>query len=336
MEREYLVNFFENKKILVTGGTGMVGMALVKLLKESEAKIRVVSIDNVSPFENQKDIEFIKLDLRNYDNCLKACNNIDVVFHVAGIKGSPAVALNKPASFFVPTITFNTNLLEAAVKSKASHILYTSSIGVYSPSSIFNEDDVWKTFPSENDKFAGWAKRIGELQIEAFKIEYNFESLHIVRPANIYGPYANFDPKNSMVIPSLIRRIIKGENPLIVWGNGTAIRDFIFSADVAEAMIKVMQKKIEKPINIGSGTGISIKELVNTLLSSEIIKKKPKVIFDKTKPTGDKKRILDASLAKSYGITNKVSLKEGLDKTINWYLNNQSLTHKRFNYFKKN
>ena len=90
---------------------------LIKLLKESEAKIRVVSIDNVSPFDNQKDIEFIKLDLRNYDNCLKACNNIDIVFHVAGIKGSPAVALNKPASFFVPTITFNTNLLEAAVKS---------------------------------------------------------------------------------------------------------------------------------------------------------------------------------------------------------------------------
>ena len=101
-------------------------------------------------------------------------------------------------------------------------------------------------------------------------------------------------------------------------------------------MIQVMQKKIEKPINIGSGTGISIKTLVNTLLSSVLIKKKPKVIFDKTKPTGDKKRILDTSLAKGHGITNKVSLKEGLDKTINWYLNNRSLTHKRFNYFKKN
>ena len=176
MEREYLMNFFENKKILVTGGTGMVGMALIKLLKESEAKIRVVSIDNVSPFENQKDIEFIKLDLRNYDNCLKACNNIDIVFHVAGIKGSPAVALNKPASFFVPTITFNTNLLEAAVKSKANHILYTSSIGVYSPSSIFNEDDVWKTFPSENDRFAGWAKRMGELQRMAYENELNFNN----------------------------------------------------------------------------------------------------------------------------------------------------------------
>ena len=86
---------------------------------------------------------------------------------------------------------------------------------------------------------------------------------------------------------------------------------------------------------VESGTGVSIKKLVNTLLSSIIIKNKPKVIFDKTKPAGDKKRILDTKLARSYGITNRVSLKEGLNKTINWYLNNQSLTHKRFNYFKK-
>ena len=211
------MNFFENKKILVTGGTGMVGMALIKLLKESEAKIRAVSIDNVSPFKNQKDIEFIKLDLRNYDNCLKACNNIDVVFHVAGIKGSPAVALNKPASFFVPTITFNTNLLEAAVKSKASHILYTSSIGVYSPSSIFNEDDVWKTFPSENDRFAGWAKRMGELQMMAYEKELNFNNYSIIRPANIYGPYDNFDPKNAMVIPSLINKVLSSKDTIEVW-----------------------------------------------------------------------------------------------------------------------
>ena len=103
----------------------------------------------------------------------------------------------------------------------------------------------------------------------------------------------------------MIRRIVEGENPLIVWGNGTAVRDFIYSTDVADATIQVMQKKIEKPINIGSGTGVSIKKLVNTLLSCEIIKKKPKVIFDKTKPEGDKKIILDTNLAKSYGIINK-------------------------------
>ena len=100
-------------------------------------------------------------------------------------------------------------------------------------------------------------------------------------------------------------------------------------------MIQVMQKKIEKPINIGSGTGVSIRELVDTLISSKMIRKKPKVIYDTTKPTGDKIRILDTDLARSYGIKNKISLREGLDKTIYWYLNNRSLTQKRFNYFKK-
>ena len=330
-----MINIFRGKKILVAGGTGLVGQQLVPKLINFGAKVFVASLDDKS-LVNHKIKNFYNLNLMNLDNCIKITKDKEIVFNLLGVTGSPKINIEKPASFMMSNIYCAINLLMAAQISKVKKYLYTSTYGVYAHSTIMKEDDVWKTFPSENDKFAGWAKRIGELQIEAFKIEYNFESLHIVRPANIYGPYANFDPKNSMVIPSLIRRIIKGENPLIVWGNGTAIRDFIFSADVAEAMIQVMQKKIEKPINIGSGTGISIKELVNTLLSSEIIKKKPKVIFDKTKPTGDKKRILDTSLAKSYGITNKVSLKEGLDKTINWYLNNQSLTHKRFNYFKKN
>ena len=330
-----MINIFRGKKILVAGGTGLVGQQLVPKLINFGAKVFVASLDDKS-LVNHKIENFYNLNLMNLDNCIKITKDKEIVFNLLGVTGSPKINIEKPASFMMSNIYCAINLLMAAQISKVKKYLYTSTYGVYAHSTIMKEDDVWKTFPSENDKFAGWAKRIGELQIEAFKIEYNFESLHIVRPANIYGPYANFDPKNSMVIPSLIRRIIKGENPLIVWGNGTAIRDFIFSADVAEAMIQVMQKKIEKPINIGSGTGISIKELVNTLLSSEIIKKKPKVIFDKTKPTGDKKRILDTSLAKSYGITNKVSLKEGLDKTINWYLNNQSLTHKRFNYFKKN
>ena len=330
-----MINIFRGKKILVAGGTGLVGQQLVPKLINFGAKVFVASLDDKS-LVNHKIENFYNLNLMNLDNCIKITKDKEIVFNLLGVTGSPKINIEKPASFMMSNIYCAINLLMAAQISKVKKYLYTSTYGVYAHSTIMKEDDVWKTFPSENDKFAGWAKRIGELQIEAFKIEYNFESLHIVRPANIYGPYANFDPKNSMVIPSLIRRIIKGENPLIVWGNGTAIRDFIFSADVAEAMIQVMQKKIEKPINIGSGTGISIKTLVNTLLSSVLIKKKPKVIFDKTKPTGDKKRILDTSLAKGHGITNKVSLKEGLDKTINWYLNNRSLTHKRFNYFKKN
>ena len=330
-----MTNIFKNKKILVAGGTGLIGQQLVPKLINLGGKVFVASLDDKS-LVNDKIENFYSLDLMNLDNCIKITKDMEIVFNLLGVTGTPKIGIEKPASFMMSNIYCAINLLMAAQISKVKKYLYTSTYGVYGHDSVMKENDVWKTFPSENNKFAGWAKRIGELQIEAFKIEYNFESLHIVRPANIYGPYANFDPKNSMVIPSLIRRVIEGENPLIVWGNGTAVRDFIFSADVAEAMIQVMQKKIEKPINIGSGTGISIKTLVNTLLSSVLIKKKPKVIFDKTKPTGDKKRILDTSLAKGRGITNKVSLKEGLDKTINWYLNNRSLTHKRFNYFKKN
>ena len=329
-----MINIFRGKKILVAGGTGLVGQQLVPKLINFGAKVFVASLDDKS-LVNHKIENFYNLNLMNLDNCIKITKDKEIVFNLLGVTGSPKINIEKPASFMMSNIYCAINLLMAAQISKVKKYLYTSTYGVYAHSTIMKEDDVWKTFPSENDKFAGWAKRIGELQIEAFKIEYNFESLHIVRPANIYGPYANFDPENSMVIPSLIRRLIEGENPLIVWGNGSAVRDFIFSADVADAMIRVMQKKIEKPINIGSGTGVSIKKLVNTLLSSIIIKNKPKVIFDKTKPAGDKKRILDTKLARSYGITNRVSLKEGLNKTINWYLNNQSLTHKRFNYFKK-
>ena len=327
------MNFFENKKILVTGGTGMVGMALIKLLKESGAKIRVVSIDNVSPFENQKDIEFIKLDLRNYDNCLKACNNIDIVFHVAGIKGSPAVALNKPASFFVPTITFNTNLLEAAVKSKANHILYTSSIGVYSPSSIFNEDDVWKTFPSENDRFAGWAKRMGELQMMAYEKELNFNNYSIIRPANIYGPYDNFDPKNAMVIPSLINKVLSSKDTIEVWGDGSNIRDFIYSSEVARAMLLIMFKKPKLPINIGTGKGVSIKKIVKII--NKYFGNNHKILWNKKYFGGDKKRVLDITRLKKLGFKQETNLENAIYQTINWFKNNRHKKNERYMAFSK-
>ena len=329
------MNFFKNKKILVTGGTGMVGMALIKLLANAESIIRVVSIDNVNPFENQKNIEFKKRDLRKYENCLKACENIDIVFHVAGIKGSPAVALNKPASFYVPTILFNTNLLEAAIKSKVDHILYTSSIGVYSPSSKFNEDDVWKTFPSENDRFAGWAKRMGELQMMAYEKEMNFKNYSIVRPANIYGPYDNFDPKNAMVIPSLINKVLNSKNVVEVWGDGLQVRDFIYSKDVARGMMMAVEKKIRLPLNLGSGTGITIKHLIESIIKT-VPNKNLKIKWDTSKPSGDKVRVMNMERASSYGFKCETTLEKGIKETVDWYLNNQNYSEKKYNSFNEN
>ena len=153
------MNIFKNQKILITGGTGMVGIALTNLLLELEAKITVVTLDDFNPFDER--VECIKKDLRYFQNCLDVCKDKDYIFHLAGIKGSPQVALKQPASFFVPTVLFNTSLLQAAYEAKPKHILYTSSVGVYSPAEVFYEDDVWKTFPSENDKYAGWAKKNG-------------------------------------------------------------------------------------------------------------------------------------------------------------------------------
>src|SRR3989338_9013758 len=143
---------YKDKNVLVTGGTGLIGRPLVEMLIEKGAKVRIASLDDPSRAHPQA--EFMRVNLMQFDNCLKVCKRMDYVFHLAGIKGSPAMTSKKPASFFVPTITFNTNMMEAARQSGAAKYLFTSTIGVYSPSEVFYEDDVWKTFPSENDKFA--------------------------------------------------------------------------------------------------------------------------------------------------------------------------------------
>mgnify|MGYP006095049607 FL=1 len=327
------MSIYKNQKILITGGTGMVGIALTKLLLEKEAKITVVTLDDFNPFDER--VNCIKKDLRHFENCVEVCKDQDYIFHLAGIKGSPAVALKQPASFFVPTVLFNTALLQAAYEAKPKHILYTSSVGVYSPAEIFHEDDVWKTFPSENDRWAGWAKRMGELQMEAYKVEDNFDDFSIIRPANIYGPYDNFDKKNSMVVPSLIRRALESENELVVWGDGSSIRDFVYCEDVAKGMLHAVNNKISEPLNIGSGTGISIKNLVEVIVKNLPEEKKIEIKWDTSKPSGDKVRIMSMERATKYNFKATTTLEDGIKATINWYLNkSQSLDDLKYNSFK--
>ena len=237
-------NYFYKKNILVTGGSGMIGRQLVSLLINSGAKVHVVAMDDVIDMNG---IFYQKKDLRNFDNCLEVCKKKDIVFHLAGIKGSPKMTKEQPASFFVNTLTFSINMMEAARRSKVKQYLFTSSIGVYAPSKVFKEDDVWKTFPSPNDRFAGWAKRICELQSEAYEIQYKWRGVSIARPANVYGPFDNFDPRNAMVIPSLIHKAITTRKTLKVWGDGSTIRDFIYSSDVAKGMMLLVEKKINQP-----------------------------------------------------------------------------------------
>ncbi|MEK7517255.1 MAG: NAD(P)-dependent oxidoreductase [Patescibacteria group bacterium] len=327
------MKFYKNKKILVTGGTGLIGRPLVRMLVESGAKVTVVSLDD--PTRAPKGIKFIRADLRELSNCITACKGKDIVFHLAGIKGSPVMTAKQPASFFVPTITFNTSMMEAARKQGVSRFLYTSSVGVYAPAEVFHEDDVWKTFPSENDKFAGWAKRMGELQAESYRIEYGWDKISIVRPANVYGPFDNFDPQTAMVIPSLIKRALDGENPLVVWGDGTPVRDFIYAEDVARGMMLAVQKGVNVPVNLGSGTGVTIKEIAETI--AKLVPGGVKIVWDISKPKGDAKRLMDMRRAKKLlGFKPKVSLEQGINKTIEWYLKNKENFGKRYNVFYEN
>lgn len=332
------MSFYNKKNVLVTGGTGLIGKPLVDMLLEEGANVRIASLDDKTR-ANPK-AEFCQVDLTKMDNCYDVCKDMDYVFQLAGIKGSPKMTKEKPASFFVPTILFNTNMMEAARKQKVDRYLFTSTIGVYSPAEVFHEDDVWKTFPSENDRFAGWAKRMGELQAQAYKIEDNWDKISIVRPANVYGPYDNFDPANAMVIPSLIKRAVDGENPLTVWGDGSPIRDFIHSKDVARGMMLAMEKcpGPELPINLGSGTGYSIRNLVD-IVREEIPNLRyyhdnPEVVWDTSKPAGDAKRLMDVSRAKEIlGWEPQISLKEGVVDLMHWYNQNKDIIGKRYNVF---
>ena len=201
------------------------------------------------------------------------------------------MALKRPYKFMTPMLMFNANVLDAAHNAGVKRFLYTSSVGVYNQKGIMKEEDVWKTFPSKNDWYAGWAKRIGELSLEALINSGSKMKTTIVRPANVFGPYDNFDHKTGMVIPSLIKKFYNNSKKVDVWGDGTNLRDFIYSKDVARAMLYIMYKSPTQPINLGSGTGISIKNLVNKI--NKIFQNKKKVFWDKSKIGGDKIRILD-------------------------------------------
>jgi GDP-L-fucose synthase len=291
---------FKDKNILVTGANGMIGRALVKLLeKESPKNITAADLP--------------EYDLRSRTDCSFLCHGQDYVFHLAGIKGSPQRCMESPASFSVPMIQFNANMIEAAYEENVEWFLYTSSVGVYHPAEVFIEDDVWSTFPSENDWYAGWAKRIGEMNVEAYMEEYRWNKCSIVRPANVYGPNDNFG-KWSMVVPSLIKKAMENE-VLSVWGDGSPIRDLIYADDVARGMIHMVKNKVTEPVNLGSGTGVTIKQIADIVANYFNID----IEWDITKPMGDMKRLMSTERAESYGFSPKVSLENGIIKTIQWY-----------------
>jgi GDP-L-fucose synthase len=320
---------FKDQKVLVTGGSGMIGRQLVSLLLEQGAKVTVADLNE--PIGMPIEITFKKVDLRDFNSCKEICANQDYVFNLVGIKCSPKVTLEQPFDIMGPMMQFNTNMIEAALTTPSvKWFLYTSTVGVYTPAEIFYEDDVWNGYPSRNDWYGGWAKRMGELQCEAYEKQYGEGKCSIVRPANVYGPYDNFDLKNAMVVPSLIRKAYEN-NVLEVWGDGLPIRDFIHAKDVARGMMFAVENKITKPINLGSGNGVTIKEVAEIIANHF---QKP-IQWSPEKPSGDAKRLFSMERANSYCFYPEVSIEEGVKDAINWFLLNQDKIDKKFNALNK-
>lgn len=328
MIEEKVLASFAGKNVLVTGGTGLIGRQIVELLCLAGARVKIVSLDEIRV--NDK-AEHILGDLSSFDFCKEVTRDMDFVFHVAGIKGSIEVTVARPSSFFVPLLMMNTNILEACRINKVQKVVYTSSIGAYAAAEVFRETENLEGPPM--DMFPGWAKRMAELQIQAYNIQYGLTNFSIVRPCNVYGPGDNFDPNNAMVIPSLISRIYNREDPVLIWGDGSAIRDFLYSRDAAEGVILALYYGTNSSfVNLGSGRGYSIKELVETLRSFIDFNYR----FDTSKPSGFPRRVMDTSLARKlihYRPT--TSLLDGLKETWQWFCQNHGEHLRRKNYFKE-
>lgn len=283
-------------KALIIGGKGMVGRQLETLCKEIYTEVKVVDIEHDMTIQSNTEI------IQDYNH----------IYHLAGIKGSPLRVKERPADY-LPMLQFDTNVIRAVGKYKPDWFLYTSSVGVYPPSELYNEDDVWNKVPSPNDKIPAYIKRMGELSCEAISITNDYKNISIVRPANIYGPFDNFGDE-STVIASMIKKGYH-DKMLNVWGDGTPIRDFIYSKDVARGMIHMVQNRINDTINLGSGEEVRISdiaEIVGSYFGKEIE-------YDLTKPNGDLRRQMNTDKMKKCGFKREYSLREGIEETIKYY-----------------
>lgn len=315
--------FYQEKKVLVAGGTGMIGIHVVNKLLGYGCEITIASLESKKCAEKLfgREIKFIRTDLTDFENCLKVTKKQQLVFNLVGIKGSVGIGLTKAASFLVPMLRFQTNLMDAAFKNEVEGFLFASSICAYPQSDKpKTEDSVWDGQPKQNDRIPGLAKRIGEVQAESYLLQYNWQASKIVRPSNVYGPYDDFNPQTAQVIPALIARMVGGENPIKIWGDGSALRDFIFVDDVAEGMVLALEKAPPcVPINLGSGKGVTIKNIAQII--ADVVPTKPKLSWDINKPTGDPVRILSTERAeKLLHFKAKTSLENGIKKTVEWYL----------------
>lgn len=319
----------KNKTVLITGANGLVGIPTVeKCINEGAALVIAVDLrigqkllELKQQFGDRLSLEQVDLTYMHHCEDLFKNRTVDVVLHLAGIKGSPSRAAKCPADYLFPMLMFNTNIIKASHAANVSWFVYMSSVGVYHPSDVMCEDDVWNTMPSKNDWYPGWTKRMGELSLEALEIQYGWKNWTVIRPANIYGLYDNFSPEATVIGSNTWKVFNTDGDEIVCWGDGSPKRDFVFSEDVAQSAIDAVKLEVHDVINFGSATAVSIKDTIEIIVDeyNKLTGKTKKITWDTTKPNGDMIRRLDPEKQIKYGILPQTSLRDGIGKTLDCY-----------------
>jgi GDP-L-fucose synthase len=309
------MNFWEDKRVVVTGGDGFLGSHLVKLLKEKKPKEIIIP--------KHREYDFTKLE-----DCDKITKNADIVIHLAAKVGGIGLNMEKPGELFYENLMMGCQLMECARRNNVPKFVAIGTICAYPKFTPvpFKEKDLWVGYPEETNAPYGLAKKMMLVQSQAYRQQYGFNSIFLL-PVNLYGPNDNFDPKSSHVIPAIIKKMVDAKknnlNEVEIWGTGKASREFLYVEDAARGILLAAEKyNRSEPVNLGAGFEITIKDLTEKI--KNIVGYKGNLVWNASKPDGQPRRCLDTSKAEQeFGFKAKVNFDEGLKNTIAWYLGRQ-------------
>ena len=305
--------FWEDKTVLVTGGAGFLGSALVRTLEQ-----RGLAKENIRVPRSRD------LDLRQWENCVEAVRDVDLVIHLAAKVGGIGYNMANPGSLFYDNTVMGIQLMEAARQADVKKFVAVGTICAYPKFTPvpFREEELWNGYPEETNAPYGLAKKMLLVQAQAYRQQYGFNAIYLL-PVNLYGPGDNFDPASSHVIPALIKKFVEavetGAESVEVWGTGSASREFLYVDDAAEG-IALAAERYDRPdpVNLGAGFEITIRDLAT--LIADLTGFTGEIVWDTTKPDGQPRRCLDVSRAeREFGFRAKTSFEDGLKATVEWY-----------------
>jgi GDP-L-fucose synthase len=305
--------FWESRRVCVTGGAGFLGSYIIAKLKQRRAG------DIFIPHIEDYDLTDPASISRMLDD-----SKPDIILHLAAQVGGIGANREHPAEFFYNNLMMGVQLMHQAWKRKVEKFVALGTVCAYPKFTPvpFKEDDLWNGYPEETNAPYGLAKKMLLVQAQSYRQQYGFNAIFLL-PVNLYGPRDNFDLNSSHVIPALIRKCLEardaGFSEVIVWGDGSPSREFVYAEDAAEGILLASEKyNGSEPVNIGSGSEIRIHDLAEMI--ARLCGFEGKIVFDPTKPNGQPRRALDVSRAeRDFGFKAQVGFEEGLRRTIKWY-----------------